>query len=160
MSMTRQVPELGHTVRRVAKVVAYVVHESRLLVFTHDGQPLEIAGVQVPAGAIEPGEAPESAVVREVREETGLSTRVVADLGIERYDVRPSKAEVHERHFFQLALLGQDPPEGWAAGETRPSEGGPAVQWTCWWLPLQHAHVLCAGFGARVGRILANDEPA
>ncbi|WP_417563735.1 NUDIX domain-containing protein [Microbacterium sp.] len=48
----------------------------------------------MPAGTIEPGEAAEDAVVREIR-----------------YDVWPSKPEVHERHFFQLALLDDDPPE-------------------------------------------------
>lgn len=158
VSMTRQNPASKSGARRLAKVVAYVVHKSRLLVFTHDDIALELAGVQVPAGTIEPGEAPAAAAVREVLEETGLSTRVVADLGGERYDVRPSRAEVHERHFFQLELLDPDPPERWAAGETHPSGGGVGARWTCWWLPLQHAHVLCAGFGARVGLLPGNDE--
>lgn len=89
----------------VGKVVGYVVHGDRLLVFTHDGVPLDVAGVQVPAGTIERGEMPADAVVREVQEETGLPARVVRSLGTQRYDVWPSKPEVHERHFFQLALL-------------------------------------------------------
>ena len=58
--------------RLVRKVVGYVVRDRRLLVFTHDDVPLEIAGVQVPAGTIEPSELPEAAVVREVLEETGV----------------------------------------------------------------------------------------
>ncbi|WP_125613373.1 NUDIX hydrolase [Specibacter cremeus] len=132
--------------RTVRKVVAYIVHDRRLLVFTHDHVAIEIAGVQVPAGTIEPGELPEEAVVREALEETGIATRVVRALGVEHYDVRPSKAEVHERHFFLLAPLEQALPDRWGAGEESPSDGGDAERWTCWWLPLKNAHVLCAGF--------------
>jgi 8-oxo-dGTP pyrophosphatase MutT (NUDIX family) len=114
---------------------------------------IEIAGVQVPAGTIEPGESPVDAVVREVMEEAGIAARVVADLGVEEYDVWPSKEELHERHFFHLEPVGDDMPERWAAGENFPSDGGSRQSWTCWWLPLEQAHVLCAGFGARLGAI-------
>src|SRR5690625_6103723 len=55
--------------RVVRKVVGYVVREDKLLVFTHDDIPLEVTGVQVPAGTIEIDEAPEDAVLREVLEE-------------------------------------------------------------------------------------------
>ena len=51
------------------KVVCYVVHRTRLLVFSHE-DPL--AGVQVPAGTIELGEDPAEAAVRETFEETTL----------------------------------------------------------------------------------------
>ncbi|WP_411266749.1 NUDIX domain-containing protein [Enemella evansiae] len=67
--------------RAVRKVVGYVVHDRRLLVFTHDQLPLDVLGVQVPAGTVEPGEPPESAVVREVLEETGISARVLRSPG-------------------------------------------------------------------------------
>lgn len=139
--------------RRVPKVVGYVVHDNRLLVFTHDDVPIEVAGVQVPAGTIESGENPADAVVREVWEETGIATRVVADLGVDRYDVWPSKAEVHERHFFLLEPREPDMPERWAAGESDPSGGGLHQSWTCWWMPLRQAHVLSAGFGSRIGSL-------
>lgn len=144
--------------RLVQKVVAYVVHEGRLLVFTHDDVALEITGVQVPAGSVEAGEAPEDAAIREVREETGLRARVVRALGIERYDLWPAKAEVHERHFFQLELIDNDVPERWEAGEDDPSDGGMPLRWTCWWTPLQNSHVLSAGFGARLGAIEFDGE--
>lgn len=140
--------------RLVRKAVGYVVHEERLLVFTHDDVPLEVAGVQVPAGTIESAEAPEVAVVREVLEETGRAVRVVGALGVERYDVWPSKPEVHERHFFQLAPVEEELPERWVAGEGDPSDGGQVQRWTCYWMPLEQAHVLCAGFGARLGEIV------
>lgn len=137
----------------VRKVVGYVVRSGRLLVFTHDDAPLEITGVQVPAGTIEPGESPDHAVVREVREETGLAARIVRDLGVDHFDFWPAKPEVHERHFFQLELLDDEVPERWQAGEDDPSDGGAAQRWTCWWTPLRNAQVLCAGFGARLGGV-------
>ncbi len=143
--------------RSVRKVVGYVVHDDQLLVFTHDGVPLDVAGVQVPAGTIEQSETPAAAVVREVLEETGLAVRIVHALGVERYDVWPSKPEVHERHFFQLAPLENDVPVRWSAGEDSPSDGGVAQRWTCRWIPLEQAHVLCAGLGARIGAISAHD---
>lgn len=144
----------GHPHRRtVQKAVGYVLHEERLLVFTHNHVPMEITGVQVPAGTIEPGEPPAEAVVREVYEETGLRTRVVQALGVEQYDVWPSKPEVHERHFFQLELVDEALEERWTAGEGHPSDGGEPQSWRCWWMPLHDAHVLCAGFGARLGGI-------
>ena len=143
----------------VQKAVAYVVHRGRLLVFTHDDVPIEVTGVQVPAGTVEPGEAPAEAAVREVFEETGLKTRVVRELGTELYDVRPAKEERHERHFFQLAPVVDSVPERWQAGEEHPSKGQ-AQRWTCWWAPLEHGHVLCAGFGALLGRVVADAERA
>ena len=139
--------------RLVRKAVGYVVRDGRLLVFTHDDIPLEIAGVQVPAGTIESSESPEAAVVREVLEETGVTARIVASLGVERYDVWPSRPEVHERHFFQLEPLNGSPGGIWSAGEGDPSDGGSVQRWTCRWIPLEHAHVLCAGFAAKVGEI-------
>src|SRR5262245_62334075 len=56
----------------VHKVTGFVTRGRRelreLLVFRHPS-----AGIQLPAGTVEPGEAIEVAVVREVQEETGLS---------------------------------------------------------------------------------------
>lgn len=135
------------------KVVGYVVHDGRLLVFTHDDVAIEVTGVQVPAGSIELAEEPGDAVIREVFEETGIATRVLADLGVDHYDVWPSKPELHERHFFVLEPLDGDVPTRWTAGESAPSGGGPRQSWTCWWVPLEEAHVLCAGFGSRVGAL-------
>lgn len=137
----------------VPKVVCYVIQEGHLLVFTHDTVPVEVTGVQVPAGTIEAGESPEAAAVREVWEETGLRARVVTSLGRELYDISPARAEVADRHFYLLAV--EDPvalSRRWVAGEATPSTGAPAgAQWTCWWLPVEQAHVLAAGLGARVG---------
>lgn len=144
--------------RSVQKAVAYVVHQGKLLVFTHDDFPMEITGVQVPAGLIAEVESPADAVVREVGEETGLTARIVRSLGVESYDMWPTKPEVHERHFFQLELVDPDVPDRWNCGEQDPSDGGEPVSWTCWWMALTDAHVLCAGFGARLGSIEADGE--
>jgi 8-oxo-dGTP pyrophosphatase MutT (NUDIX family) len=53
------------------RVVVYVEREGALLVFDHRDHPE--AGTQVPAGGVDPGERLEDAVLREVREETGVS---------------------------------------------------------------------------------------
>lgn len=151
-------PRVRPARRLVQKVVGYVVHDGQLLVFTHDDVALEIAGVQVPAGTLEAGESPAGAVVREVLEETGRRTRVVGDLGVERYNVWPSKDEVHERHFFQLELIDELNLDRWSAGEDHPSDGGAPQRWTCWWSPLEHAHVLRAGFGARLSQLVLHDD--
>lgn len=140
--------------RVVRKVVGYIVREDKLLVFTHDDVPLVVTGVQVPAGTIEADETPKDAVVREVLEETGLDTRIVSNLGMEHYDARPTKPEIHERYFFQLAPVDEEVPERWAAGEDNPSDGGEPQRWTCFWIPLEQSQVLCAGFGARLGRLI------
>lgn len=144
--------------RSVKKAVGYVVRQGKLLVFTHDDFPMEITGVQVPAGSIAEGESPADAVVREVGEETGLTARIVRSLGVESYDMWPAKPEVHERHFFQLELVHPDVPERWTCGEQDPSDGGEPVSWTCWWMALTDAHVLCAGFGARLGSVEADGD--
>ena len=62
-----------HSSRVIGKVTAFITRESvggyDLLLFEHPN-----AGIQVPAGTMEAGETPEEAVLREAREETGLSS--------------------------------------------------------------------------------------
>lgn len=67
--------------RELEKVAAFITHGDgaarRLLVFEHPN-----GGIQVPAGSVEPGEDPADAVLREVREESGLAAvRIVRALG-------------------------------------------------------------------------------
>jgi 8-oxo-dGTP pyrophosphatase MutT (NUDIX family) len=63
-------------IEKVTAFVTRMVHGRReLLLFEHP-----YAGIQLPAGTVEPGEAPEAAAIRETQEETGL-----IDVAIEQY---------------------------------------------------------------------------
>ena len=80
-------------VRTIAKVTAFVTrpapsgHGHELLVSRHPD-----AGIQLPAGSVEPGEAFAAAALREVLEETGLrGTQVVAHLGTRVSDLHELK---------------------------------------------------------------------
>ena len=95
------------------KVLAYVVRvqngRRELLVFEHRDHP--DAGVQVPAGTVEPDEPVEAGVRREVEEEAGLGAAQVV--------VKRKLAEAYEpaidqqRHVFELAPI-TDLPDRWA----------------------------------------------
>ena len=70
--------------KTIEKVTGFVIREvqgeQQLLVFRHP-----FAGIQIPAGTVEIGEAAEMAVLREVAEEGGLSdVTIKAHLGMER----------------------------------------------------------------------------
>jgi 8-oxo-dGTP pyrophosphatase MutT (NUDIX family) len=105
------------------KAYAYVTNRDRLLVFSHPHAPE--AGIQVPAGTIEPGEHPRDAVLREAREETGLDgLQVLRFLGDDVRDMRDiGKDEVHHRYFFHLACDG-DPPARWRNHEISADDRG------------------------------------
>ncbi|MFK7921030.1 MAG: NUDIX domain-containing protein [Bacteroidia bacterium] len=91
------------------KVLAYIIRRvggiSELLVFTQVAFPE--AGTQVPAGTIEKDENRLDAVIREVREESGLDKfKAIHFLGSTTY-IAKSKAEIHNRHFYQLDYEGE-----------------------------------------------------
>lgn len=137
----------------VEKVVCYVVQQDHLLVFTHLDVPLEVTGVQVPAGTIKANESPAEAAIRELCEETGMAGMIARDLGTAEYDLRPARGQIAVRHFFALDVAPADLTARWDAGEPDPEGGGAPHRWTCWWMPIRDAHVLAAGLGARIGRL-------
>lgn len=141
----------------VEKVVAYITWQRRLLVFRQPAFP--DAGIQVPAGTIEEGERPELAVLREAREETGLSgLSVVTFLGQEDHVFRyadTGQAAVARRHYFHLRFEGQA-PERWEHWETFPSEGRHSrILFELWWVRHpQETPALVAGLAAFLADIV------
>jgi ADP-ribose pyrophosphatase YjhB (NUDIX family) len=115
------------------KVLAYVLRtaagQAELLVFAHRDVP--IAGIQVPAGSVAPGESPETAAWRELAEESGLGPGQVR--------LARKLAEAHEtdndwlRHVYLLeprAAL----PERWRHTVTGEGEDAGMV-FEFYWLP-------------------------
>jgi 8-oxo-dGTP pyrophosphatase MutT (NUDIX family) len=93
----------------VEKVLAYItrVRSGRveLLTFTERAHPG--AGRQVPAGTVEPDESAETALVREVAEESGLSNvRIVRKLAEGSF---PEWGNL--RHVFHVEVIGYAPDQ-------------------------------------------------
>jgi ADP-ribose pyrophosphatase YjhB (NUDIX family) len=97
---------------RRRRVYAYITNRGRLLVFRHTDYPE--AGVQVPGGTVEAGESPETAVMREAVEETGLTDlELVRCLGHIERDMTPFGIdETQEAWFYHLRYVGS-PTETW-----------------------------------------------
>lgn len=134
------------------KVVIYVVRDGQLLVFRHMDFPMEVTGIQVPAGTIEERESPDDAALRELQEETGKNDfKIISFLGTDTYNKAPEKLEIHHRHFF-LAELTESLPERWESQESHDGVGEP-TRLEFFWIPLEHGHVLVSGQGALLSKI-------
>jgi 8-oxo-dGTP pyrophosphatase MutT (NUDIX family) len=134
------------------KALCYIVRDGRLLVFRHVDHSFEEVGIQVPGGTVKPGEDPEEAALREAREETGLrELSVVRKLGTYDYDITPYRAEIHRCRVFQLALH-EETPDRWASREENDGMGEP-IRFECFWIPLEHGHVLQSGQGTLLSRL-------
>ncbi len=70
--------QLGHELIFMPSVAAVIKNEQGEILFQYPGGEYW----SLPAGAIEPGETPEEAVIREVWEETGLKVRVKKQKGV------------------------------------------------------------------------------
>jgi len=139
----------------IAKVVVYLVHRGHLLVFTHPDAPE--AGLQVPAGSVEPGEHPSTAARRELEEETGIKAATLQPLGTARYDLSAhGRNEIHERSFFLAEPLEDESIDRrWRHLETHDGVGDPDV-FELYWLPLDTSDLaseLAAGQGALLNEV-------
>jgi len=89
-----------------------------VLIATKEGRAWSL-----PKGQVEENEDPLEAALREVREETGLSSECVADLGHIEYWYRDSDSKILFRkfvHFFLLRYTGGDVSKhGWEVDEAR-----------------------------------------
>jgi len=139
----------------IAKVVVYLVHRGHLLVFIHPDAPE--AGLQVPAGSVEPGEHPSTAARRELEEETGIKAATLRPLGTARYDMSAhGRNEIHERSFFLAEPLEDESIDRrWRHLEAHDGVGEPDV-FELYWLPLDTpdlASELAAGQSALLNEV-------
>ena len=79
-----------------------------LLVFEHRDYP--DAGLQVPAGRIDPGESLEEGLARELDEEVGVAARIVRDLAQVTRD-HGEPVGTYESHYFHLVT--NEPRDAW-----------------------------------------------
>lgn len=68
---------------------------------------------QLPKGTIEPGEAPDTAALREVREEAGIKTEIIDLLDVIEYwyvgDSHGRRVRFHKKvHFYLMKYFGGD----------------------------------------------------
>lgn len=119
---------------RKQKALVYLTHRTadraRLLVFAHVLPEHAEAGIQIPAGTVEPDEKPQVAALRELIEETGLpesAVRLAAFLGVGMHDaVVDGKSELHYRFWFHAEYVGEEPPpERWQHAEQTPGDSTP-----------------------------------
>ncbi|MBZ9712800.1 NUDIX hydrolase [Deinococcus multiflagellatus] len=123
------------------RVLAYITrapHE--LLVFEHP--PLyPDAGIQVPAGGVDPGETPAEAVIRETFEETGLRLHSPVHLASFHW-TRGENSQVW--HYLWLAAPPTT-PDDWTHQVTG-GETDQGMTFHCRFVP-QSTHGLIPGFG-------------
>jgi ADP-ribose pyrophosphatase YjhB (NUDIX family) len=118
------------------RVVGYVTRGRELLVFDHKG--MAEVPTQVPAGRVDAHEDLETALAREVEEETGLSAiRVVAELADADEFERLFGPGAHRSHAFH-AIAEADGPSEWEHPVTGTGVDAGLV-FICRWVPLDEA---------------------
>ena len=98
--------------RELLVVQAVILREGRVLLAVRG----DLRGWELPGGTLNPGERDEAALVREVREETGLAVEILRRVG----DYRRSGFRPHLARVFACRVLG---------GEERPSPETPRLRW-------------------------------
>lgn len=101
------------------KALVYVTRGAELLVLEHTTECPD-AGLQVPAGGVEPGETPGAAAVRELFEETGLQA-TTSPVYLESHFWSNEEAPSRIRHYYWVTAPA-DTPNAWShvvsAGES------------------------------------------
>ena len=97
---------------------AVIVDRSGRLLLVRRGRPPGVGTWSLPGGHVEAGETLEAAVVREVREETGVATRVVCGLGVVALEREGFVYAIHEHLLVPLAD-GAHPVAGDDADDAR-----------------------------------------
>jgi 8-oxo-dGTP diphosphatase len=103
-------------------VSAAIFHDGRVLIVRR-GRPPAHGLYTLPGGGVELGESLEQAVIREVREETGLAIAPLALVGFREAIVRDAAGKV-ERHFVILPFAAR-----WIGGEIALNEELAEAQW-------------------------------
>jgi 8-oxo-dGTP diphosphatase len=103
---------------RVVAVGAVVVDDTQRVLLVRRARPPSIGVWTLPGGRVEAGESIEAAIVREVREETAIRTRIVCALGIVPIEREGFAYAIHE---YLLVALDEPavPHAGDDAAEAR-----------------------------------------
>jgi ADP-ribose pyrophosphatase YjhB (NUDIX family) len=117
-----------------------VTRGSELLVFEHRDVPP--AGLQVPAGRLDPGEALEQGLARELDEETGVRARVVRDLGC--IDHPLFEGVLYESHYVHCET--EEPRDAWEH-LVHGSGDDAGLVFSCRFVPLDPAPLLAGRQG-------------
>src|SRR5262249_3312450 len=103
-------------------VSAAIFRDGRVLIVRRSRPPAH-GLYTLPGGGVELGETLEQAIIREVREETGLAIAPLALVGFREAIARDAAGRV-ERHFVILAFAAR-----WAGGEVALSEELAEAHW-------------------------------
>jgi 8-oxo-dGTP diphosphatase len=103
---------------RAVAVGAVVLGDDGRVLLVKRGRPPKLGAWSLPGGHVEPNESLETAIVREVREETGLKVRVGEALGVVRIDREGFAYDIHE---FACIVVGP--------GEAVPGDDAADVKW-------------------------------
>jgi 8-oxo-dGTP diphosphatase len=112
----------SYPTRPYLAVSAAIFRDGRVLIVRRARPPAH-GLYTLPGGGVELGETLEQAVVREVREETGLQIRPIALAGYREAIARDAKGQI-ERHFVILPFAAR-----WIAGEIALNAELSEAQW-------------------------------
>ncbi|WP_281974318.1 NUDIX hydrolase [Halobacillus litoralis] len=136
----------------VKKAYGYVVRyrngKPQLLVFQH---PFKEAGIQIPKGTVKGGEDTYDAVIREIKEETGLEDFMVEEMIAE--DLwRNDDGKIHHRFFYKIKA--KEERHEWYY---KPTGGGEeeGLKFRFFWISSENEITLIKGHGDYLGSIFS-----